>query len=110
MRTFNPYKPKENPIKFALGNLLSGGMAGATSLTFVYSLDFARTRLGSDIGKGSEREYSGLGDVLKKTYKIGGMRALYNGYSISVLGIFAYRAIYFGMFDTYNGIFAADRK
>jgi len=26
------------------------------------------------------------------------------------MGIFAYRAIYFGMFDTYNGIFAAGRK
>jgi len=27
---------------------MSGGMAGATSLTFVYSLDFARTRLATD--------------------------------------------------------------
>ena len=33
------------------GNLLSGGAAGASSLCFVYPLDFARTRLGADIGK-----------------------------------------------------------
>jgi len=79
-------------------------MAGATSLTFVYSLDFARTRLGADIGKGKDKEFSGLADVLRKTYKNGGMRALYNGYGISVAGIFAYRAIYFGMYDTYNGM------
>ena len=78
-------------------------MAGATSLTFVYSLDFARTRLGSDMGKGADREFTGLVDVLKKTYAKGGIGALYNGYGISVAGIFAYRAIYFGMFDTYNG-------
>jgi len=51
-----------------IGNLMSGGCAGATSLTFVYSLDFARTRLGSDMGKGSDREFTGLADVLKKTY------------------------------------------
>jgi len=47
---------------------MSGGMAGATSLTFVYSLDFARTRLGGDVGKGKDREFTGLIDVLKKTY------------------------------------------
>ena len=47
---------------------MSGGMAGATSLTFVYSLDFARTRLGSDVGKGKDREFNGLMDVLRKTY------------------------------------------
>jgi solute carrier family 25 (adenine nucleotide translocator) protein 4/5/6/31 len=31
--------------KFFAGNLASGGAAGATSLCFVYPLDFARTRL-----------------------------------------------------------------
>jgi len=36
---------------FFLGSLMSGGCAGATSLLFVYPLDFARTRLGVDIGK-----------------------------------------------------------
>ena len=36
-----------------IGNLLSGAAAGATSLCFVYPLDFARTRLAADIGKGT---------------------------------------------------------
>jgi len=93
-----------------MGNLMSGGMAGATSLTFVYSLDFARTRLGGDIGKGKDREFTGLVDVLRKTYAKGGIRSIYNGYGISVAGIFAYRAIYFGLFDSYNGIMANGRK
>jgi len=35
-----------------LGNVASGGAAGATSSLFVYPLDFARTRLAADIGKG----------------------------------------------------------
>ena len=36
---------------FFIGNVVSGGAAGATSLLFVYPLDFARTRLAADIGK-----------------------------------------------------------
>ena len=36
-----------------IGNLLSGAAAGATSLCLVYPLDFARTRLAADIGKGT---------------------------------------------------------
>lgn len=46
-----PYNPKTEPFKFMIGNLLSGGAAGASSLCFVYPLDFARTRLAADIGK-----------------------------------------------------------
>jgi len=36
-----------------MGNILSGGAAGATSLLVVYPLDFARTRLAADMGKGA---------------------------------------------------------
>ena len=43
--------------KYFLGSLASGGAAGATSLLFVYPLDFARTRLAGDFGKGADREF-----------------------------------------------------
>ena len=46
----NPYNPKTQPGMFFLGNMASGGAAGATSLCFVYPLDFARTRLAADVG------------------------------------------------------------
>ncbi|MCP9257654.1 hypothetical protein DINM_000805 [Dirofilaria immitis] len=55
--------------KFFGGNLLSGGAAGATSLCFVYPLDFARTRLAVDVGKGATREFNGLVDCLVKVVK-----------------------------------------
>lgn len=42
--------------KWFLANLASGGAAGATSLCFVYPLDFARTRLAADVGKGNAKE------------------------------------------------------
>lgn len=43
--------PKVEKGKFFMRSLLSGGLAGSFSLIFVYPLDFARTRLGADIGK-----------------------------------------------------------
>lgn len=87
---------------FFVGNMLSGGAAGATSLIFVYPLDFARTRLAADVGKGKEggREFTGLNDCLSKILKSDGIYGLYRGFGISVIGIIVYRASYFGMFDT----------
>jgi len=84
---------------FFIGNCASGGAAGATSLCFVYPLDFARTRLAADVGSGGEREFTGLVDCLAKIGRQNPL-ALYNGFGISVVGIIAYRASYFGMFDT----------
>jgi solute carrier family 25 (adenine nucleotide translocator) protein 4/5/6/31 len=102
-KIFNPYNPKKEPFKFFMGNMASGGAAGATSLMFVYPLDFARTRLAADVGKGGkggEREFKGLNDCLSKILKSDGVYGLYRGFGISVIGIIAYRASYFGMFDT----------
>jgi len=98
-KTLCPYNPKTQPGMFFIGNCASGGAAGATSLCFVYPLDFARTRLAADVGSGGDREFSGLVDCLVKIAK-SGVGNLYNGFGISVVGIIAYRASYFGMFDS----------
>jgi len=91
--------------RFFLGNLASGGAAGATSLCFVYPLDFARTRLGADIGKGAgQREFKGLGDCLVKITKADGIGGLYRGFGVSVQGIIIYRAAFFGLYDTAKGM------
>jgi len=92
-------------MRYFLGNLASGGAAGATSLCFVYPLDFARTRLAADVGKsGGEREFSGLGNCLTKIFKSDGLVGLYRGFGVSVQGIIIYRASYFGFFDTAKGM------
>ncbi|UYV67314.1 slc25a4 [Cordylochernes scorpioides] len=91
--------------RYFMGNLASGGAAGATSLCFVYPLDFARTRLAADIGKGAgQREFTGLGNCLTKIHKADGLGGLYRGFSVSVQGIIIYRAAYFGFFDTAKGM------
>merc|ERR1712110_566981 len=94
--------PKTAPQwqKFAT-NIASGGAAGTMSLLFVYSLDFARTRLANDAkGKGGERQFNGLIDVYVKTLKSDGIQGLYRGFTISAVGIFIYRGMYFGLYDT----------
>jgi solute carrier family 25 (adenine nucleotide translocator) protein 4/5/6/31 len=101
---------KKDFWKFFAGNLASGGAAGATSLCFVYPLDFARTRLGADVGKGANREFKGLTDCLLKIVKSDGPIGLYRGFFVSVQGIIIYRAAYFGMFDTAKVVFAQDKK
>lgn len=83
-----------------MGNLASGGAAGATSLCFVYPLDFARTRLAADVGKGGAREFTGLGQCIGKIFKSDGLVGLYRGFGVSVQGIIIYRAAYFGFYDT----------
>lgn len=67
--------------------MAAGGLAGAGSLLIVYPLDFARTRLAADVGKGgADREFTGLIDCLKKTSARGGPIALYQGFGVSVQG------------------------
>lgn len=87
--------------RYFAGNLASGGAAGATSLCFVYPLDYARTRLGADVGKvRAERVYKSTTECIVKTFRADGPMGLYRGFFVSVQGIIIYRASYFGCYDT----------
>lgn len=97
---FSHYDKEKDFWKFFGLNLASGGLAGGSTAIFVYPLDYARTRLSTDVGKGSTREFKGLGDVLKKTFKSDGFIGCYRGFNAYVGGIILYRAGYFGLFDT----------
>ncbi|KAL6125063.1 hypothetical protein ACLB2K_077571 [Fragaria x ananassa] len=102
-RLFNFKKDRDGYWKWFAGNLASGGAAGASSLFFVYSLDYARTRLANDskaAKKGGERQFNGLVDVYKKTLKSDGIAGLYRGFNISCVGIIVYRGLYFGLYDS----------
>jgi len=82
-------------------SILSGGIAGCLTVFFVYPLDFARTRLGVDMGanKSGERQFRGLFDCVNKVYASDGIRGLYRGLNSCLLGIFVYRGLYFGIYD-----------
>merc|ERR1711959_170110 len=103
-RLFNKSKDKAGYAMWFLGNLASGGAAGASSLFFVYSLDYARTRLANDAKSakkgGGDRQFNGLVDVYRKTMASDGVAGLYRGFVVSCAGIIVYRGCYFGFFDT----------
>jgi len=107
---FKQSKNDSYGVKFTK-NVISGGVAGAMSLVFVYSLDYARTRLANDLKsskKGGERQYNGMIDVYKKTMKSDGIAGLYRGFVISCVGIVVYRGCYFGFYDTLKPLVLGD--
>jgi len=98
-------KDKDGYALWFAGNMASGGIAGAMSLVFVYSLDYARTRLANDNKSsktGGERQFNGLIDVYKKTIASDGIAGLYRGFVISCVGIVVYRGFYFGLYDSFK--------
>lgn len=102
-RLFGRDKKKDGYWVWFLGNLASGGAAGSASLAFVYSLDYARTRLTNDLKnakKGGAKQFNGLVDVYKKTIATDGIQGLYRGFVISCVGIVIYRGLYFGIYDS----------
>jgi len=107
-------KERDGYWKWFSGNLASGGAAGGASLLFVYSLDYARTRLANDAISAAKttqgnvvikRQFNGLIDVYAKTLKSDGIRGLYRGFGISCFGIVVYRGLFFGMYDSFKPLF-----
>ena len=60
------------------------------------------------LGKDGKRQYNGLVDVYKKTIASDGIAGLYRGFAISCVGIFIYRGLYFGIYDTAKPIFIGE--
>merc|ERR1712232_329043 len=103
-KMFPKYNAKTQFPQFFAVNMASGGMAAAGSLCIVYPLDYARTRLASDVGSG-KKTFNGLADCLKKTASgPSGFFGLYNGFGVSVMGIIPYRGVQLGCFDTITGL------
>ncbi|CAL8342807.1 unnamed protein product [Boreogadus saida] len=91
--------------RYFAGNLASGGAAGATSLCFVYPLDFARTRWRRTWARRAPPGSSpALANCLGQITKSDGIKGLYQGFGVSVQGIIIYRAAYFGVYDTAKGM------
>lgn len=105
-------------------SLMSGGLAGATSTTVLYPLEFVRTRLAVDLGKSEKkkmaktpttttttsttladtttsktRQYRGMHHVFVDILRSDGIRGLFQGYGIALTGGIVYRVMYLGGYD-----------
>ncbi|XP_031477224.1 ADP,ATP carrier protein ER-ANT1 [Nymphaea colorata] len=104
---FGYSKEKDGYLKWLAGNVASGSAAGATTSLFLYHLDYARTRLATDmknVQANRSRQFMGLRDVYRKTLMTDGIVGLYRGFSVSITGITLYRGLYFGIYDTLKPI------
>ncbi|GMR43905.1 hypothetical protein PMAYCL1PPCAC_14100, partial [Pristionchus mayeri] len=97
---------EQGSLSYLVRSMASGGLAGCTTICFVYPLDLIRTRIAVDIGENVERrEYKGIIDCARKTIESDGIRGLYRGFFISVQLYFLYRSLYFGLYDTMRGVY-----
>lgn len=99
-----PRKDKDKEfMMYLFNNLMSGGMGGAAAMVVCYPMDYARTRLASDLqaGKG---QFNGIMDCLSKTVKQQGFAGLYRGTAVSIAGAFVYRAGQLGLYGTVMGL------
>jgi solute carrier family 25 (adenine nucleotide translocator) protein 4/5/6/31 len=86
-----------------ISSFLSGGLAGGTVTTVLYPVEFIRTRLAMDVGRGTAdvpRLYpGGMRDVCSTIWKVDGWRGFYQGYGIALAGVVLYRALHLGGYD-----------
>ena len=78
-------------------NLLCGGLAGITSVTFTYPLDLVRTRLSvqtadfAALTEAEKKNMPGMWKIMVNVYKTeGGLLALYGGYIPTIAGVAPY--------------------
>lgn len=67
--------------------ILAGGLAGMAAALVTYPLEVAETRLIAQSCR--QPTYIGVVPTLSKIYRTEGLLALYRGFSLSVLGVFA---------------------
>jgi len=96
-KLFPNYSSQTDFWKSFAVKLGSGGLAGAIANTICYPFDFARTRLASDLNKG-QGQFKGITDCIVTTVRNQGLRGLYTGWTVTVMGAFVYRAGQLGCF------------
>uniref|UniRef100_A0A7S0AD04 ADP/ATP translocase n=1 Tax=Minutocellus polymorphus TaxID=265543 RepID=A0A7S0AD04_9STRA len=93
-----------------LRSFVSGGLAGATTITLLYPLAFMRTRLAVDMGntqKGERKFANGMSDVMKQIWRSDGWRGFYKGYGIALISVSMHRFVYLGGYDFIKSEYAA---
>jgi len=101
---------KESFSRMFFGNLCSAGAAGAVSLSVVYPLEMARTRIATDVTLDSKRRFVGTLDCIRQIYASAGIKGVYAGFGVSLVGVVFFRAIFMGGYDIAKQVLDLDAK
>ena len=75
---------------------MAGSLAGVTASTLTYPLDLARARMAVT----EKTRYANMLEVFRNLLKEEGYRALYRGFSPTILGVIPYAGASFFTFET----------
>ena len=96
-------EPGDNFGLIFLAKFSAGIIASCSSTIICYPLDFARTRLATEMSKDeNEKEFSGIWNVITKTFKRFGFFGLYSGLSVCLVGEVVYRGLKYGLYDSFK--------
>lgn len=98
--SYEQYKKLLRPYfnqKKHTSKLIAGSMTGITAVTFTYPLDFVRARLAYQV---YERKYRSIVHTLTSVASTeGGVKALYRGFSSTILGMIPYAGVAFYTYE-----------
>ena len=99
-RSIMKLETQTNKTIVVLGNFAASGAAGGGALALLYPLDMARTRLAADVGLNLEsRRFKGTFHCLSSIYTENGVRGLYAGIGVSMIGVILFRSLFMGGYD-----------
>lgn len=96
-RIVAPFSPSASTTSF-----LGGTCAGSTAVVCTYPLDLARARLALLAAEGQKQSPAQMLTVMRQAVAEGGLRNLYSGALISVMGAGCYCGIKFATFDMFK--------
>ena len=88
---------KMSVIQKIFRKALGGTLVTGAGLLLLYALEYARIRVSADIVTDGHRYFSNTFLCIKKTVLSSGFFSLYTGYGMTLLGLFSYKFVDFGV-------------
>lgn len=88
-------------------NIFAGALAASISLLMVYPFQSGFVKRTSDVlspETGMTRQYKGIIDIWKQVIHKDGVRGLYKGMGLTLVGVAIHRGLYFGLYDSMKSL------
>jgi len=99
-KIFGVSELRNRPQAFFWANVAAGGAAGAACNLLIFPLKLARLCMGVDVGTRNSKAFYSLFNFYRQIYREKGIRGWYSGLCNSLVSVFVFRGVHFGLFDT----------